>query len=44
MKKIIINYGGILLFYLVIVFGFFFLNYDYNYMQRDTNNTIECNK
>ena len=41
MKKVLINYGGIILFYLVIIFGILFLNYDSNYMQKETTNNYQ---
>ena len=34
MKKVLINYGGIVLFYLVIILGIVFLSFDSNYMQK----------
>ncbi len=40
MKKILINYGGYILFYLVIVLGAIFVSYDSNYMQHQNTNII----
>ena len=38
MKKILINYGGVILFYLVIVLGVMFMNYDTNSLQKTISN------
>ena len=40
MKKILINYGGYILFYLVIVLGAIFVSYDSNYMQQQNNYVV----
>lgn len=40
MKKIVVNYGGIVLFYLVIVLGIIFLNTNTTYMGSNINTDI----
>ncbi len=35
MKRVLINYGGVILFYLVIILGMVFINYDSSYMQKN---------
>ena len=41
MKKMLVNYGGIVLFYLAIIFGILFVNYDTNHMQKDIASTYQ---
>lgn len=38
MKKVLVNYGGIMLFYLVIILGLFFLNMRVEYINKSSNN------
>lgn len=37
MKKVLINYGGVILFYIVIILGILVMNYDSNYFNKDMN-------
>ena len=38
MKRVLINYGGVILFYLVIVLGVLVMSYDTSYLKTNNNN------
>ena len=38
MKNVLVNYGGVILFYLVIVLGVLVMSYDASYLKTNNNN------
>jgi len=40
MKNVLVNYGGVVLFYIVIIIGILVMNYDSSYLHNNDNNRV----